>query len=92
MFYGRYYYIITVKEGSIPSRPIMRLQPLTIIFIGLFCCSLGFNFLQIKDYLGTIQQYHKTIIIIMPNTKSGDLSFPKHRELLMQNSVSNKGR
>lgn len=71
---------------------VMRLQPLTIIFIGLFCCSLGLNFVQIKDYLGTIQQYHKTIIIIMPNTKSSNLSFHKHGELLIQNSVSNKGR
>jgi hypothetical protein len=71
----------------------MRLQPLTLIFIGVFCCSLGLNLLQIKDYIGTIQEHHKTIIIIVPSVKSSDPSFSQSRELLIRNSViNNKGR
>lgn len=84
MFYGRYYYIITVKEGSIPSRPTMRLQPLTLIFIGLFCCSLGLNMIQIKDYLKSIESNNKTIIIILKYNDNYSPFFEGGKDFLTQ--------
>lgn len=84
MFYGRCYYIITVKEGSIPSRPIMRLQLPTLIFIGLFCCSLGLNMIQIKDYLKSIEPNSKTIIIILKYNDNSSPLFERKEDFLTE--------
>ena len=37
----------------------MRLQPLTVIFIGLFSCSLGFNILQYNSIKRLTYQIQK---------------------------------
>lgn len=62
----------------------MKLQPLTVMFIGLFCCSLGLNILQIKDYLNAIKRNNKTIIIILRNNNDQNSIFPKKEYLLTQ--------